>query len=129
MHGPELRHEALRLIAGGLSDGAAARLLSLPRTTVRDWRRLADRPAPERCPRGCIRTDGCVFVNRTGPYEYLSYEFCNYSPDILDIFVGVCELVGLRPRRYPKRARLCRREDVALLLQHVGTKERLEPVP
>jgi hypothetical protein len=93
------------------------------------WQDHHVRASPWTFLRGCIRTDGCVFVNRTGPYEYLSYEFCNYSPDILDIFVGVCELVGLRPRRYPKRARLCRREDVALLLQHVGTKERLEPVP
>jgi hypothetical protein len=222
MHGPALHDEALRLIADGLSDGAVARRLALPRTTVRDWRRpsyrakrsrqacprcwrparllhagsadyaellgvyLGDgcvssagraerlrisldarhpfvvddieallrrcfphnrvsrvyahggsnvilstyhghlsclfpqhgvgrkherpivlepwqaehvRAAPWRFLRGCIRTDGCVFVNRTGPYEHPSYEFRNYSQDILGIFVATCELVGLRPRR------------------------------
>jgi hypothetical protein len=249
MHGPELRQEALQLIADGLNDGAVGRGLGLPRTTVRDWRRLGDRPEPDRCPRcwrpmrplradsadyaellgvylgdgcislagrverlrvsldarhpfvvddieallrrclpdnrvgrvhahggsnvilstyhghlsclfpqhgsgrkherpivlepwqsehvsaapwsflrGCIRTDGCVFVNRTGRYEYLSYEFRNYSQDILGIFVATCDLVGLRPRRYAKRVRLCRRADVALLLEHVGTKGRAESI-
>lgn len=29
--------------------------------------------------RGCIRSDGCVFLNRTGRYEYLSYCFDNRS--------------------------------------------------
>jgi hypothetical protein len=79
--------------------------------------------------RGCIRTDGCVFVNRTGPYTYVSYEFRNYSQDLLGIFVSTCELVGLRPRRYERRVRLCRRDDVARLLKKVGTKERGDSIP
>ena len=29
-------------------------------------------------------SDGCCFVNRTGPYEYLSYDFSNMSEDIAD---------------------------------------------
>jgi hypothetical protein len=56
----------------------------------------------------------------------VSYGFRNYS---LGIFASTCELVGLRPRRYAKRVRLCRREDVARLLEHVGTKERSDPIP
>jgi hypothetical protein len=32
--------------------------------------------------RGCFRTDGCVFVNRTRPYEDLSYDFANKSDDM-----------------------------------------------
>ena len=32
-------------------------------------------------------------------------------------------------RRYARRVRLCRREDVTLLLQHVGTKKPLEAIP
>lgn len=78
--------------------------------------------APWRFLRGCIRSDGCVFVNRTGPYEYVSYEFSNLSSDIVDLFVGTCEGLGLRPRRYARYVRLYRREDVARLLQEVGTK-------
>ena len=72
--------------------------------------------------RGCIRSDGCVFVNRTGPYEYVSYEFSNLSSDIVELFVGTCERLGLRPRRYPRYVRLYRRDDVALLLREVGAK-------
>ena len=72
--------------------------------------------------RGCIRSDGCVFVNRTGRYEYLSYGFTNYSPDILDLFEATCVAQGLRPRRYAQAIRLNRREDVAQLLEHVGLK-------
>jgi hypothetical protein len=72
--------------------------------------------------RGCIRSDGCVFVNRTGRYEYLSYGFANYSSDILDLFGSTCLAEGLRPRRYARAIRLNRREDVARLLEHVGVK-------
>jgi Homeodomain-like domain len=72
--------------------------------------------------RGCIRSDGCVYVNRTGPYEYLSYDFANWSADILDIFERTCRALGLRPRRYEKSIRLYRRADVARLVEHVGTK-------
>ena len=77
---------------------------------------------PWRFLRGCIRTDGCVFVNRTGRYEYLSYEFSNLSRDIVDLFMATCERLGLRPRRYRRYVRLYRREDVARLLAEVGTK-------
>jgi hypothetical protein len=63
-----------------------------------------------------------VFVNRTGPYEYLSYDFKNLSDEILELFVETCEAVGLRPRRYAHHARLYRRADVALLVEHVGLK-------
>jgi hypothetical protein len=72
--------------------------------------------------RGCIRSDGCVFVNRTGRYEYLSYGFANHSSDILDLFEATCLGQGLRPRRYAQAIRLNRREDVARLIEHVGVK-------
>ena len=68
------------------------------------------------------RSDGCVFVNRTGPYEYLSYDFSNRSGDILDLFADTCRQLGLQPRRYAKHVRLDRREDVGRLLEHVGIK-------
>jgi hypothetical protein len=97
------------------------------RTAFEPWQEAHVRSSPWTFLRGWINTDGCAFVNRAGPYEYLSYEylsyeFRNYSTDILRIFVMACELVGLQPRRYATRARLCRRADVALLLEHVGTK-------
>jgi hypothetical protein len=86
------------------------------------WQAALVAEAPWAFIRGCIRADGCVFVNRTGPYEYLSYGFCNYSADILGLFVATCESVGLHPRRSAPHVRLNRREDVARLLEHVGRK-------
>jgi hypothetical protein len=78
--------------------------------------------APWALLRGLIRSDGCVFLNRTGRYEYVSYEFANRSRDILDLCEATCRRVGLRPRRYERAIRLYRRHDVALLLEHVGVK-------
>jgi Homeodomain-like domain len=72
--------------------------------------------------RGCIRSDGCVFVNRTGPYEYLSYQFANYSQDILDLFVMACGFAGLDCRPTARYVRINRRESVARLLEHVPRK-------
>ena len=76
--------------------------------------------------RGCIRSDGCAFINRTGPYEYLSYEFSNYSKDIVDLFVSTCDQVGVATRvnRFRRRwsVRINQRASVALMLEHVGKK-------
>ena len=65
---------------------------------------------------------GCVFVNRTGRYEYLSYEFANRSADILDLFGMVARALGLRPRRYARAIRLYRRDDVQALVENAGVK-------
>jgi Homeodomain-like domain-containing protein len=86
------------------------------------WQAALVEAEPWRFLRGCIRSDGCVFVNRTGRYEYLSYEFSNLSRDIVDLFMATCEGLGLRPRRYRRYVRLYRRDDVARLVAEVGTK-------
>jgi hypothetical protein len=72
--------------------------------------------------RGCIRSDGCVFVNRTGPYEYVSYCFDNDSGDIRDLFVKACRRVGVMCRPAGTSVRIYRRASVALMLDHVGIK-------
>jgi hypothetical protein len=92
------------------------------RIGLEPWQAELVDTAPWRFIRGCIRSDGCAFVNRTGPYEYLSYGFSNYSPDILELFVATCESVGLRPRHNARHARLNRREDVRRLVERVGLK-------
>jgi hypothetical protein len=86
------------------------------------WQGAAVGRAPWAFLRGCIWSDGCTFINRTGPYEYLSYGFANYSSDILDLVESVCRAQDLKPRRYARAIRLNRREDVARLVQHVGVK-------
>jgi hypothetical protein len=243
MHPPEVRIEALRLLANGFSDGAVGRRLTVPRTTIRDWRRATDRPELLRCPRcwgrarpvefgggdyaellglylgdgyicqagrvhklrlsldakypgiiadarqllarcfvsnsvgaveadggstvvlwtysshlvclfpqhgpgkkhrrrivlepwqmalvesspwsftrGCIRSDGCAFVNRTGRYEYLTYDFFNLSADIRGIFMHACDVAGVSYRDHATRVRINSRSGVALVEANVGRK-------
>jgi hypothetical protein len=72
--------------------------------------------------RGCIRSDGCVFINRTGQYAYESYDFCNRSADIRGLFAATCALVGVDCRPAGDRVRIYRRPSVELMLEHVGRK-------
>jgi hypothetical protein len=72
--------------------------------------------------RGCIRSDGCVFINQTGPYAYETYDFANHSKQILSIFAATCALVGVACRIHSNRVRINQRASVALLLEHVGRK-------
>ena len=91
------------------------------------WQRACVERSPMNFVRGCIRSDGSCFVNRTGPYSYRSYEFSNYSSDIADLFARACDLVGIRYRRNVGRHgsakfRINRRDDVGVLLRTVGIK-------
>jgi hypothetical protein len=40
----------------------------------------------------------------------------------MDLPVRTCDALGLRPRRYERRVRLDRREDVRALVDRVGLK-------
>jgi hypothetical protein len=99
------------------------------RIVLESWQKRIIERAPWPFIRGCIRTDGCCFVNRTGPYEYLSYAFTNMSEDIVRMFVGACTTVGVVTRATNGGAkgiwniRINRRASVDLMLEHVGTKE------
>jgi hypothetical protein len=77
---------------------------------------------PWRFLRGCLWSDGCAFVNRTGRYAYPSWEFRNWSTDLLEIFGRVCSAVGVEHRTYAQRVRIYRRASVALIDAHVGRK-------
>jgi hypothetical protein len=92
------------------------------RIVLEPWQEALVELAPWRFLRGCIRSDGCAFINRTGPYEYLSYDFSNHSGDILDIFSAACTLVGVEHRRYERRIRIYQRPSVALMEANVGLK-------
>ena len=98
------------------------------RIRLEPWQTAILREAPWGFIRGCIRSDGCCFVNRTGRYEYLSYDFGNKSGDIARLFVSTCRAVGIRCRMNysPKRdfwdIRINRRADVEAMRKHVGVK-------
>ena len=72
--------------------------------------------------RGLIRSDGCIFVNRTGRYAYVSYEFSNLSSQIRELFMDACDLVDVEYRPYRRYVRIYRRPSVALMQEHVGSK-------
>ena len=90
------------------------------------WAIIATAPWP--FIRGCIQTDGCVFINKTGPYEYLSYHFGNMSRDIALLFVFALKRVGVEYRhtsgckRGMHNVRINRRASVLTMLGHVGVK-------
>jgi hypothetical protein len=104
------------------------------RIRLEDWQWKLVEAAPWPFIRGCIRSDGCAFINRTDihrpqPYEYLSYDFSNFSRDIVDLFTAACDLAGIHDYRVcGKRTgrwdvRINRRGSVALMLEHVGLKQ------
>ena len=86
------------------------------------WQEDLVRSAPWAFIKGCIRSDGCVFINRTGRYEYLSYSFDNHSADIRALFVAACRSVGVVCRPAGTSVRIYRRASVALMSEHVGGK-------
>jgi hypothetical protein len=92
------------------------------RIVLEPWQADLVTAAPWSFLRGCIRSDGCVYINRTGRYEYESYEFANLSRDIRELFTETCELVGVECRGYRRYVRICRRASVALMLERVGRK-------
>ena len=65
LHGPGVKHERDIVLEG--------------------WQTAIVDASPWTFLRGLIRSDGCVFVNRTGRYEYVSSEFSNRSAQIRDL--------------------------------------------
>jgi hypothetical protein len=90
--------------------------------TLESWQQNCVDAAPGRFLLGCFRSDRCAYINRTGPYEYLSYDFFNLSQDILDLYCAGCDSVGVEYRRYRHNIRIYRRPSVALFEAHVGHK-------
>jgi hypothetical protein len=96
------------------------------RISLEPWQLHLIENSPWGLLRGLIRSDGCIFVNRTGPYEYLTYDFCNKSTDIVGLFTTTCRAVGVYYRatwwQRIWRVRINRRASVARMLAQVGTK-------
>jgi hypothetical protein len=89
---------------------------------LEDWQSEIVERHPWPFLRGCIRSDGCAFVNRTGRYAYLSYEFSNRSAQIRELFMDACDRVGVEYRPYARYVRIYRRPSVALMQENVGLK-------
>jgi hypothetical protein len=92
------------------------------RIQLEPWQDAAVKAAPYEFIKGCVWSDGCTFVNRTGRYEYLTVDFCNSSEDIRGLFAGACCCVGLDYRMNADRVRINRRASVERLVARIGTK-------
>jgi hypothetical protein len=92
------------------------------RIVLESWQQAIVTAEPWSFLRGCIRSDGCAFINRTGRYEYLSYHFGNLSSDIRDLFVSTCAQVGVHCCVSGKHVPINRRACVAQFEEHVGLK-------
>jgi hypothetical protein len=92
------------------------------RIVLEGWQEQVVGSAPFDFLRGCIWSDGCTFINRTGPYAYLTYDFCNSSDDIRRLFMDACDRAGLEFRTNADRVRINKRASVARLADQVGTK-------
>lgn len=90
--------------------------------TLEPWQQEIVDEAPWSFLRGLMHSDGCFFINRTGPYAYLSADFCNHSRDIRELFAAACARVGIEARPSGNRVRIYRRESVGLLAIFVGLK-------
>lgn len=86
---------------------------------------------PKALIRGLIHSDGNRHINpitrhfRSGTkrYSYPRYMFKNASSDILGIFTGALDLLGVRwTPSYPRVISVARRDDVAYLDSFVGPK-------
>jgi hypothetical protein len=92
------------------------------RIALEPWQEAVVIASPFDFLRGCIWSDGCTFVNRTGRYAYLTVDFCNRSDDIRAIFRLACHAAELDYRENGDRVRINRRASVERLVARIGTK-------
>ena len=94
---------------------------------LEQWQRDLVADHPWELLRGLIHSDGCRSLNtiRRGDktYAYPRYFFSNESTDIIGVFSGVLDQVGVRWRMCrPNLVAVSRRADVALMDDHIGPK-------
>ena len=94
----------------------------LRRIALEGWQEAIVAEAPFDFLRGCIWSDGCTFINRTGQYAYLTADFCNSSSDIRGLFANACDAAELDYRMNGDRVRINRRASVERLVSRIGTK-------
>lgn len=95
------------------------------------WQQRIVDDHPQALVRGLIQSDGNRHINevtgrlKTGnkAYRYTRYMFTNASQDILDIFTGALNLLGIHwTTASPRDISIARRPDVAFLDTFVGPK-------
>ncbi|HSJ26837.1 MAG TPA: helix-turn-helix domain-containing protein, partial [Acidimicrobiia bacterium] len=99
---------------------------------LEDWQQGLVDSHPWQLLRGLIHSDGCRHVNTVRrpvageikEYRYSRYMFTNASDDILALFTGACDTVGVHWTRTSERnVAVSRRADVARMDEYIGPKE------
>ncbi|MET4925215.1 helix-turn-helix domain containing protein [Streptomyces sp. PSRA5] len=99
--------------------------------TLDTWQRDVVADHPWELVRGLIHSDGCRTTNRTTRtvggetkrYEYPRYFFTNNSADILRLFTGTLDRLGVAWKRANARnISVAKKASVALMDAHVGPK-------
>jgi len=94
---------------------------------LEQWQRDLVADHPWELLRGLIHSDGCRSLNTiwrgSKSYAYPRYFFSNESTDIIGVFSGALDQVGVRWRMCrPNLVAVSRRADVALMDDHIGPK-------
>jgi len=92
-----------------------------------DWQRELVERHPWELLRGLFHSDGCRSLNTVHrgahTYRYPRYFFSNESRDIIGLFTGTLDALGVRWRMgRPNLVSVARRPDVAVLDAHLGPK-------
>ena len=131
-HPPDQIVRALELQDKGLTATEAARVLDIPRPTVRDWFAGELPEVATRAGESCRRCGGAAhgFDELDATYVYLLGLYLGdgcVSPHHrgvfkLRIFLEACDRLGLRYTTCPNTVYVSRKADVAVLDRHIGPK-------
>ncbi len=109
-HGPGKKHD--RLIA------------------LEAWQQDIVDQATEEFVLGLIHSDGCRVVANDRGVMSVRYHFTNMSEDIVNLFTGALDQLGIHWRRSSrKQLSIYRKADTARLDEFIGPKSRLVPWP
>ena len=65
-----------------------------------DWQLKIIEEFPREFVKGCIESDGSIYIQTIGKYTYKKYTFTNKSEDIIDLFLQTLGLIGINKAKY-----------------------------
>lgn len=76
-----------------------------------DWQKEIIEKYPKEFVKGCFQSDGCIYTQKVGKYEYRKHSFSNKSEDIIDFLLYALRLIGIEKEKY-------RRPDGIFVIQN-----------
>lgn len=75
---------------------------------LQDWQKEIITKYPKEFIRGCIQSDGCVYIHKQGMREYKKHAFVNKSEDIVEFFLYTLSLVGIKKEKWKSKTGIFR---------------------